>query len=67
MTRSSHWQRREAETRIQEVLDAARHRGAQEILDVDGRFVVTFEPVKGTLEELFAKPGPITDDGDFNP
>ncbi|MGO7981446.1 hypothetical protein ACC691_26430 [Rhizobium johnstonii] len=66
MSRSSDWQRHDAVTRIQEVLDAAKALGAQRVLDTDGRFVITFEPVKQTLEELFAKPGPFAD-GDVDP
>ncbi|WP_246271163.1 hypothetical protein [Rhizobium sophorae] len=59
---SSYWQRQDAEARIREVLDAAKARGTQRVLDADGRFLVTFEPVKKTLEELFAQPGPLSDD-----
>ncbi|GGE07656.1 hypothetical protein FHT80_002539 [Rhizobium sp. BK226] len=66
MTQSSDWQRQEAEARIREVLDAAKARGTQRVIDVDGRFLVTFEPVKKTLEELFAQPGPLSDDDDLN-
>ncbi|QRM44611.1 hypothetical protein F2982_14865 [Rhizobium sp. BG4] len=66
MSQSSDWQRHDAEDRIREVLDAAKTRGAQRVADTDGRFVITFEPVKQTLEELFAKPGPFAD-GDLDP
>lgn len=66
MTLSSDWQRHEAEERIREVLDAAKGRGAQRVVDTDGRFLITFEPVKQTLEELFAKPGPFAND-DLDP
>lgn len=65
MTHSSDWQRHDAETSIQQVLDAARARGTQRIIDTDGRFLITYEPVTKTLEELFAKPGPFTDDDDI--
>jgi hypothetical protein len=67
MTHSSDWQRHEAEARIREVLDAAKARGSQRVVDDDGRFLITFEPVKQTLEALFAKPGPFADDDDLNP
>lgn len=66
MKRSSDWQRQEAEARIQEVLDAAKRLGAQRIIDPDGRFLVTYEPVKKTLADLFAQPGPLSDDDDLN-
>jgi len=66
MSQSSDWQRHDAEVRIREVLDAAKTRGAKRVVDTDGRFVITFEPVKQTLEELFAKPGPFAD-GDLDP
>ena len=36
MTRDSDWQRHEAEARIQEVLDAAKARGTQRLIDTDG-------------------------------
>lgn len=62
MSHSSDWQRHDAEVRIREVLDAAKARGAQRVADIDGRFLITFEPVKQTLEELFAKSGPFADD-----
>jgi hypothetical protein len=65
MSQSSDWQRHDAEARIREVLDAAKAQGAQRVLDADGRFLITFEPVKQTLEELFAKPGPFAD-GDLD-
>lgn len=67
MTRDSDWQRHEAEARIQEVLDAAKARGTQRLIDTDGRFDVTFVPGKKTLEELFSRSGPIPDDDDPNP
>jgi hypothetical protein len=66
MTHGSDWQRQEAEVRIQEVLDAAKTLGTQRIDDTDGRFLVTYEPVKKTLAELFAQPGPLSDDDDLN-
>ena len=56
------WQRDEAEDRIREVLDAAMRDGTQQVLDADGTFRITFEKRRGTLEELFSKPGPISDD-----
>lgn len=56
------WQRDEAEARIKELLDAAIREGTQKIIDADGIFKVTFEKRKGSLEELFSKPGPISDD-----
>lgn len=58
---TSIWQRDEAENRIKEVLDAAVRDGSQQIVDSDGVFKITFEKKKGTLEELFATPGPISD------
>jgi hypothetical protein len=66
MTRDMEWQRREAEARIHEVLDAAKARGAQRILDTDGSYDVTFVPKKQSLEELFSRPGPLPDDDDLN-
>jgi len=56
------WQRDEAEHRIGELLDAAVRDGTQIIIGVEGVFMITFEKQKGSLEELFAEPGPISDD-----
>ncbi len=56
------WQRDEAEIRIRELLDAAKGRGPQKIVDTDGDFEVTFSRRKQTLEQLFAAPGPLADD-----
>ncbi|HLP66151.1 MULTISPECIES: hypothetical protein [Ciceribacter] len=67
MTHNFDWQRHEAEARIQEVLDAAKTRGTQRVVDTDGRFDVTFVPGEKTLEELFSRPGPLPDDDDPNP
>lgn len=67
MAHNSEWQRHEISARIQEVLEAAKESGTQRVIDADGRFDVTFVPKKRTLEELFSKPGPIPDDGDFKP
>lgn len=67
MTHNSDWQRHEVAARIQEVLDAAKTRGTQRVIDTDGRFDVTFVPGKKTLEELFSRPGPLPDDDDINP
>lgn len=66
MTLDKEWQRREAEARIREVLDAAKVRGAQRILDTDGSYDVTFVPKKRSLEELFSRPGPLPDDDDLS-
>lgn len=56
------WQRSDAQSRIAEILDAAKVSGTQKIVDVDGSFNVTFVPRKQSLEKLFSKPGPIEDD-----
>ncbi|MFC5755691.1 hypothetical protein [Rhizobium sp. GCM10022189] len=62
MKHETAWLRNEAEARVRELFDAAKSTGPQEVRDTDGTFSITFIPVKGTLEELFSKPGPIPDD-----
>lgn len=56
------WQREDAEKRIGELLDAAMTNGPQQIEDAHGVFKVVFEKRKATLEDLFAEPGPLTED-----
>ena len=62
MSNDSTWQKKDAASRFQEVMEAAKAIGTQRVLDTDGRFEVTFVPVKKTLEELFSEPGPLRDD-----
>lgn len=57
------WQRRHAEDRIREVLDAAKNSGPQSVVDTDGHFEVKFHSKKQSLEDLFAQSGPIQSDG----
>lgn len=56
------WRRVDMETRAGEVLDAARREGPQSIADTDGTFEIVFVPRKQTLDQLFSKPGPISDE-----
>jgi len=56
------WQRDEAEGRIRKVLDAAKTDGPQQVVDSHGVFSIVFEKRKLTLEELFSKPGPLSED-----
>lgn len=56
------WQRDEAEARIHEVLDAAKARGPQNIVDPDGTYSIVFAQQKQSLEKLFSKPGRLHDD-----
>lgn len=62
MSHDTEWQRPEAERRIAELLNAAKTRGVQKVVDLDGTFEVVFVPLKQSLEELFSTPGPISDD-----
>lgn len=66
MTHGTNWQRSDARTNIDELLDAAKFRGVQKVLDLDGTFEVTFVPKKQSLEKLFSEPGPISSD-DIDP
>lgn len=56
------WQRDEAEARIREVLDAAKARGPQKVVDLDGTFSIVFAQQKQSLEKLFSKPGRLHED-----
>jgi hypothetical protein len=62
MTHETTWLRNDAEARVRELFDTAKSAGPQEVRDTDGTFSLTFIPMKGTLEDLFSKPGPIHDD-----
>lgn len=66
MAQGRTWQRDECESRIREVLDAAKALGPQTIADRDGTFEIVFSQPKAGLEELFSKPGPLTDE-DLDP
>ena len=62
MSHDPEWPRPEAERRIADLLDAAKTRGVQKVIDRDGTFEVIFVPPKQSLEELFSNPGPISEE-----
>jgi len=65
MTQRMEWRRSEAEARIREVLDAARLRGPQILLEDEGSYEIRFVPRKQSLDDLFAQPGTFPDDLDI--
>ncbi|MDX0480562.1 hypothetical protein GOD90_16925 [Sinorhizobium medicae] len=56
------WQRDEAEARIRDVLNAAKARGPQKVVDPDGIYSIVFAQRKQSLEKLLSKPGRLHDD-----